>query len=160
MPSRKNAMKFQSRKFTCGPAAICNALEVYGEYLAEADVAERCKTTVDGTTSRGLVAGIRSYGYDVEPLKFRDSLLALRSIQDGFPSVLCVDNWSHWISIVGISGQRAVICDSASSHLVEFPRWEALVSRWKYTGSRYEGYRIIKTLQTIYKKEYNVPTGV
>lgn len=154
-------MKFQSRKFTCGPAAICNALEVYGEYLNESDVAVRCKTTVDGTTSRGLVAGIRSYGYDVIPLKFRDSLEALRSIQDEYPSILCVDSWSHWISVVGRCGSRAVISDSASSHLVEFPLWPELIARWKYTGSRYEGYRItdkrVVDLSDMWKKPYGLP---
>ena len=136
-------MKFQSRKFTCGPAAICNALEVYGEYLSEDTVAKSCKTTVDGTTSRGLVAGVRALGYDVEPLKFRDSLAALKNLQAGYPSIICVDSWGHWIAVVGECGNRAVICDSASSHLVEFPAWTQLIARWKYTGSRYEGYRII-----------------
>lgn len=139
-------MRYQSRHFTCGPAAICNALEVYGVYKSEDEVSKLCGTTTVGTRCTGLVRAINKMGFNVVPLKLRDGNLARTELENsvamGAPSILCVDNWQHWITLVGEIGLKAVVIDAANENLQLFPSWSELVTRWKHTGSRYEGYKI------------------
>ena len=139
-------MRFQSRKFTCGPAAICNALEVYKDYRTEDEVANLCKTTVEGTSPRGIVRGIVALGYWPQPIKWRDSLKAIGLLDSlivaGTPAILCVDSWSHWIALVGKMDGMFITVDSADNHLIQFSTPEELATRWKYTGSRYEGFAV------------------
>ena len=141
-------MRFQSRTFTCGPASICNALEVYRDYRKEDDVAVLCGTTPQGTSVRGITRGIMALGYWPQPIKWRDSLKAIGLLDYlctvGTPAILCVDSWSHWITLAGKMNGDFVLVDSASENLVIYLTPEELATRWKYTGSRYEGFAVEK----------------
>lgn len=141
-------MRFQARKFTCGPASITNALEVYGEYFQEETIAEWAKTTPQGTSASGIEKAILQAGYTPQKFQHRDATVARQDLETcvtlGVPVILCVDSWEHWVALVGRMNGRAVVADSASNHLILFPEWPDLITRWKYKGSRYSGIRIQK----------------
>lgn len=125
-------MRYQSRAFSCGPAAVCNAFSTYGTYLRED---EACEVDVSGTSERALVAGIEKNGRTAECFKARDSVIAINwmntSIRLGAPVILCVDDWTHWVAVVGIIGDRYLVADSAHEELIIPYTDVELSDRWK-----------------------------
>jgi ABC-type bacteriocin/lantibiotic exporter with double-glycine peptidase domain len=160
-------MKFQSRKFSCGSTALGNALEVYGIFKSEEYLSEVCKTNINGTSSAGLRAGIQAVGCSAIDIKLRDASEARKKLEEclvlGHPVILCVDDWSHWVALVGHINSKAIIADSASVHLVEYFKWPDLMTRWKHYGSRYHGVIVeppVVTLSDMYKEPYDLPPSV
>ncbi len=108
--------RFQAEDFSCGPAAVVNALRSLGIRLTEREVSELAGTTRSGTDERGIMRALRQLGYGVEELDTLDSdeawewlrcqLLVVR------PVVLCVENFEHWTSVVSMFGDRVVYVDS------------------------------------------------
>jgi ABC-type bacteriocin/lantibiotic exporter with double-glycine peptidase domain len=156
-------MKFQSRKFSCGATALGNALEVYGIFKSEDWLSEACKTTVQGTSAAGIRAGISAVACTAVDIKLRDASEARKKLEEcltlGHPVIMCVDDWTHWVALVGSINSKAIIADSASVHLIEYYKWPDLMERWKHIGSRYHGIIVeppaAPTLSDMYKKPYN-----
>jgi hypothetical protein len=136
-------MRYQARKFTCGPASICNALSAYGTYVKEEDA---CETSPNGTDSKAIVAGIRKHGRAAEEFKSRDSLVAITwldtSIRLGAPVILCVDAWTHWVACIGSIGDRYLVADSAHMELIVPYTSLELVDRWKH-DKRFYGIGVV-----------------
>ena len=134
-------MKFQSRKFSCGPTALSNALEVHDIFKSEDWLSEVCKTTTEGTGASGLRAGILAVACTPVDIKLRDASEARKRLEEcltlGYPVILCVDDWTHWVALVGHINSKAIVADSASVHLIEYYKWPELMKRWKHVGSRY-----------------------
>lgn len=149
-------MRFQSKRFTCGPASICNALEVYGLNHAEDDVAKLAGTTPeDGTTEAGLKKALRKLNISHTVGKHRDGLPAFLELEAnllaGNPSILSVDQWSHWIAVVGRINGKYVVVDSASQSLIQFPNQSRLAERWKGGSGRYYAIHLLQ------ENQINVP---
>jgi hypothetical protein len=136
-------MRYQARKFTCGPAAICNAMTAYGVVITEE---EACETTPFGTNERKMVAGIRKHGKAAEVFRTRDSLAAMEwldtSIMLGTPAILCVDDWSHWVTLIGKLGANYWVADSAHAELLVLYSIHDLMARWAY-DKRYYGIGVV-----------------
>lgn len=140
-------MRYQSRKFTCGPATVANVVTLLSHSITEDDA---CETSVDGTTERQIKAGLVKHGLKFEVHKGRDSLESIQwvdtSINLGSPTILCVDKWSHWIAVVGKLGGEYLVIDSAHPDLLL--KWSAgkLTKIWNYK-KRYYGIAVIKPVQ-------------
>lgn len=143
-------MRFQARRWSCGAAAVANALEVFGVYQTEEEIAKIAKTNPDGTSAAGIVRALRHFGFSPNKYQFRDGGVAvnhlLTSITLGLPNIICVDRWAHWMVVGGKMGSNFVIIDSASLHLVEFLPFQEVQDRWKHTGNRYSGIVVQKDL--------------
>jgi ABC-type bacteriocin/lantibiotic exporter with double-glycine peptidase domain len=129
------SVKYQSRKSSCGPAALLNAVEPLGFARTEDELAILCKTTTDGgTTSSNLIAAVKSLGlnYTVVNEKRFDvaRLFLFEHLTNQGTAILCVDNYEHWVTAVGISGLGHIIIDSADENLVLFWSRDQLRSRW------------------------------
>lgn len=103
-------MKFQTRTYTCGPAAAVNALRLYGVQVPEAHVAKLAGTTSDGTDERGLMRALRKLGC-------RPSAVCLTStvrkrIASGVPVIIHLDKELHWVVAIGCLGQNLIAFDS------------------------------------------------
>jgi ABC-type bacteriocin/lantibiotic exporter with double-glycine peptidase domain len=138
-------VKFQSRDETCGPAALQNACRALGLRIGQERVARLCGTSCDGTDEAGILTGIDALGLGREELRSRDVREARawlhEQLRAGRPVLLCVDEWQHWVALVGLlggnSGWRTVLVDSAVNaynraengvHLVDARR---LIRRWR-----------------------------
>jgi hypothetical protein len=56
----------------------------------------------------------------------------LLSLKRGFPAVLCVDGWSHWITVVGAERGKFIYMDSREQPVICIDRWRTLKRRWIY----------------------------
>lgn len=142
-------MRYQQNDYSCGPAAIVNALKCFGRHYRERTVQKLCGTTQEGgTDEKSLLTGIRALNWRVTELKATsrpEAFQKLWTVLDDSAALLCVDNDSHWITAIGKIGRRIVIADPKNTvknrkengvHVVPAPE---LIRRWRNAGNEYYG---------------------
>lgn len=134
-------MRFQSRKFSCGPTALHNALEAMGIHRSEDELAGLAGTTTDGTSEVGLKKAADAMGVlagTISEKRFEVARLKLfEHVYRQGTAILCVDDYSHWVTVVGLSGHRFIVIDSADNNLVLFMDDDKLEDRWTGSGNYY-----------------------
>lgn len=103
-------MKYQTRSYTCGPAAAVNALRLYGLQVPEAHVAKLAKTTSDGTDEKGLMRALRKLG--AAPTAVWLTSTVRRRVQAGIPVIIHLDEELHWVVVIGCLGDSLIAFDS------------------------------------------------
>ncbi len=112
-------MRYQDVSFSCGPAALVNALRVFGKRIAERRIRGLSSCTEeDGTDEHGLIAATRSLGYTAASHWSADQTAAWSFVRanvlDGKPCLLCIDSWGHWVTVIGIVGDHVLVADPAT----------------------------------------------
>lgn len=94
-----------------------NAGRVLGLRLSERKARTACGTTEDGTDSPELIQGIRELGLTATSHHSSDVAAAwafVRSnVMEGRPVLLCIDQWRHWVCVIGIIGGLVLLADPA-----------------------------------------------
>ena len=108
-------MRLQQKDWSCGPAALVNAVQALGKHVSERRVRKLAGTTEGGTDEHGLMAAARSLGFSASPSSSADAAAAWALVRSnvlgGRPSILCIDGWGHWVTAVGIVGERVIVFD-------------------------------------------------
>lgn len=108
--------KQQERVYSCGPAALRNALRHRWQHkVREGVIRKLAGTTPDGTDELGLKAAANALGYRVVEL-WSDSRTVFYdwvkgSLLSGKPVLLCLQNWEHWCCGLGVIGDQIVVHD-------------------------------------------------
>ena len=146
-------MRFQTKSFRCGPAALVNALKCLGELYEENEVAIPCQTTSKrGTSSQHLMLGIKRLGFKGKRISLYSSQSAWHSLRESlrhWPVILCVDRQQHWVTAIGKIGKRIVLFDpgrykhNKREHGISILTREELSKRWR--GERGDYYGIVIT---------------
>lgn len=145
-------MRFQSREYTCGPVCLQNALRAIGVRVGEKRLAAMCGCCAEGTDEANLVGAIEALGLTPAVISTSNVGEARRQLRDallgGAPVLLCVDEWNHWITVIGVLGAagdwRAVVIDSSrvtynrAENGVHVVRASRLLRRWR-AGRRTAG---------------------
>lgn len=114
-------MRFQSENYSCGAAAVVNALRCLGVKVPERRVSSVARTSEEnGTDENGVMDAAREFGAAAakfENVSQKDAWRWLKSsLLEGKPVILCIDNWQHWVTAVGLLGDGSVvIVDSANT---------------------------------------------
>lgn len=113
-------MKYQSRSHTCGPAALGNAARALGISASERRLVSLSGCTEDlGADEHGLIAAAREIGLKATPHWTADKNAAWAFVRaaalDGRPCLLCISNWGHWVTTIGMLGDRIVLDDPSNS---------------------------------------------
>ncbi len=134
----------QEKPWSCGPAALVNVMWALGKEVSEKRVRELSDADKDGTDEHQLLAAADALGLTAEVLHSADGDdmwdELISSVSDGRPCVLCVDSWDHWVAVVGVSGDRVVMQDSANTednieaNGVHLMTKAQLTKRWKCKG--------------------------
>lgn len=142
-------MRLQSRKSSCGPAALKNALEAIGIERTEDELGALSKQTTEGTSQAGLERAIDAVGKGNDPIITSNRIYEQRrevagwaissTIRSGRPVIIVVDNCEHWVSVVGMLGESFIVADSASNDVVLYYSLEQLLDRWESDTGRYFG---------------------
>ena len=126
----------QSTSYECGPYALKHALKMLGVFVDERRLGRLAGTTPAGTDEVQLGRAADAVGCDLPLVRTGDPQEARRILTAhmarGVPSLLCVDQWDHWIAVVGGDGERFAILDSAIPPVAATLEWEKLVTRWGY----------------------------
>lgn len=139
-------MFLQTHKSSCGSASICNALETLGDHAYEEVVFSLAKGGWDGIGEKGLMEALETLGYRSEAVGYRvraRALSGLRArVRRGWPVIACVDDWSHWSTVVGMIGDRFLLADPADARLVISLDDEGMAKRWRSDSGRVPFYGI------------------
>lgn len=134
-------MKFQNDEWSCGPAAIVNALRCHSVRVSERTVRAYTGTTEDGTDENDIKDGLVGLGFspsEFETTKRKDGVLWLSGSLSQGPVIACVDSWQHWVCIVGKVGNKFIIIDSVNTNKnvaengVQVIGSKDLLKRWKH----------------------------
>lgn len=115
-------MRYQKTCYSCGAAAVVNALKCFGRNVAERIVRPLAGTTEeDGTGEDGIVEALGSLGYSSKIFssdKKKESLSNLRKeLDEGNPVIIVVDKDTHWVTVVGRIGKKFLIFDSTRTQV-------------------------------------------
>lgn len=109
--------KYQQKPAWCGPAAIQNSLRAYGIRIGQERIAKLAGTCLnDGTDENGIIRAVEDLGYVASPFgtdhKKEAADWLLNNMVHGYPCVICVNNWGHWVAVVGRINRRVWLVDS------------------------------------------------
>lgn len=134
-------MRYQELSWSCGAAALRSAALVLGKKFSERTVRARAGTDEEGTDEKELIQAARDLGLTATPHHSADKSAAWAFVRanvlDGRPCVLCIDKWTHWVTVVGIVGDKVILVDPANTlknmsengvHVLSRPQ---LSRRWK-----------------------------
>lgn len=130
----------QPNEWTCGPFALKHAMVTLGRAANASDIAQTARTHWwGGTNEIRLARAARSMECDLvleRSSKADEARKRLvKHLRDKVPVLLCVDQWSHWITVVGVESSRFLVIDSAHDPVLRIYTWPQLRARWCYTDT-------------------------
>ena len=111
-------MRIQTRSWNCGPIAILNSLKAIGIKATEKQISSYTGTTkASGTNQFGILSGLTGLNIPATEYNFQDQDEAYEFIlqyikEEGKSIILDFYKGAHWISLVGVIGDRVVVWDS------------------------------------------------
>jgi ABC-type bacteriocin/lantibiotic exporter with double-glycine peptidase domain len=132
----------QDTAANCGPASVANALEALGIKRTQTECETLCKTSgTDGTSARNIIKAVQSLGCKGAVVKEKRAAVAMLMmghwLTQGRPMIICVDEASHWVAVVGKLGERILVADPADNELVVSCDSAEMVDWWTATSGYY-----------------------
>ncbi len=127
----------QPNDYSCGPFALKHALVALGR-LADEDMISSVAHPHwwAGIDEVKLARAARHFECDLPMVRRRNEHSArtalTRYLTAGFPVILCVDGWGHWVTVVSHEAGRFVLIDSKHEPVLQVLSWAQLRRRWQY----------------------------
>lgn len=126
----------QEKQYSCGPAALKNALAFLGRDVEEKAIRKVSGAHwVNGTAAEGIYGAARKFGLKPTQGRYRDFGLAYRALKrhtfQGHPCILCVDNWDHWITVLDARRDSVALLDSEYEPRSNTIKPRSLDLRWR-----------------------------
>jgi hypothetical protein len=127
----------QPNEWSCGPFALKHALLAVGRVVDVGRIAETARTRWwSGTNEIQLTRAARAEGCDLLHDSAREEDAAhrmlLAQLRERTPVLLCVEEWSHWVTVLRAEGGRFVVVDSTDEPLFSLRTWPQLRMWWRY----------------------------
>jgi hypothetical protein len=127
----------QPNIWQCGPFALKHALVMLGIFADEKDITKIAGTHWwHGTDDIQLGRAAKQFRCNLlmirrhDPEKARSELLSY--LRRGIPSLLCIYNWSHWVTVVKAESGKFIILDSREKAVLTILTWRELKNRWVF----------------------------
>jgi hypothetical protein len=132
----------QPNEWSCGPFALKHALLALGRMVDADEIAATARTHWwSGTNEIQLARAAREFECDLVLERRRDAedarKVLVKHLREQTPVLLCVDEWSHWITVVRAEDRRFVVVDSNSDPLLSVRTWPQLRNWWRYHDTDY-----------------------
>ncbi len=119
----------------CGPFALKHALIVLGISADEKTITRLATTTSkNGTNDEQLKRAARHFECNVPMIRRHDHEEARKELvsylRRGFPTLLCIHDWNHWVTVVKSENGRFILLDSRDKAVLTIVTWGELMSQW------------------------------
>lgn len=143
----------QPNKYQCGPFALKYALVMLGVFASEKSIARKAGSSWwYGTDEIGLSKAAKHY--DCRLKYFRREIgddaikVLIQHLKRGFPCILSVDNWGHWLTVINWQQGKFILIDSSKPKVINIYSTKQLLSRWKFIDPEdefksFDGYALI-----------------
>lgn len=133
----------QPNDWTCGPFALKHALVALGRGVDAKHIQITAKSHWwSGTDEIQLARAAREFDCDLMLERRRDAeearKLLVKYLREQTPVLLCVDDWTHWITVVRHEDRRFVVIDSELDPVLNILTWPQLRARWRYYDRAYD----------------------
>ncbi len=127
----------QPNNWSCGPFALKHALVMLGRFVDETDISRMAGAHWwSGADEIKLGRAARAFGCDLKFIRRKSSERAkhelLSYLRRGYPTLLCVYDWNHWITAVNAERGKYVVIDSREQPVVYSLTWSQLRNIWVY----------------------------
>ncbi|MEX0601973.1 MAG: hypothetical protein WD295_01445 [Bacteroidota bacterium] len=127
----------QPNVWQCGPFALKHALLMHGILASEDDITRLAGTRWwSGTDEIQLARAAKFFNCDLLMIRRHDPNQARRELthylRRGIPSLLCVYDWEHWVTVVKTEGGKFILLDSKDKSVLTILTWSELRNRWVY----------------------------
>jgi hypothetical protein len=127
----------QPNEWTCGPFALKHALLALGKMVDATQIASTARTHWwSGTNEIQLARAAREWECDLVLERRSDAeaarKLLIKHLRDQQPVLLCVEEWTHWVTVVRAEDRRFVVVDSTDDPLLSVKTWPQLRNWWRY----------------------------
>ena len=145
----------QPNKWQCGPFALKHALIMLGTIVDEKRLSRIAGSHWwAGTDEIKLARAAKAYNSEMHFVRRTSALRAKRelllTLKRGYPCLLCVDGWGHWITVVGSERDMFISLDSSKAPVVRVDPWRTLCKRWEYAISDPDDPSQQRTLYDLY----------
>ena len=125
----------QPNLWQCGPFALKHALIVLGIFADERTITRLAHSrSKDGTNEEQIKRAARHYECNVPMIRRHDAEIARKELTDylrrGIPTLLCINDWNHWITVVKAEDGRFILLDSQEKAVLTILTWNELRVRW------------------------------
>ncbi|CAN5849298.1 hypothetical protein BH11MYX3_BH11MYX3_07860 [soil metagenome] len=132
----------QPNEWTCGPFALKHALLALGRMVDVSQISTTAKTHWwSGTNEIQLARAARAFECDLVLERRSDAEQArkvlVKHLREQTPVLLCVEEWSHWITVLRSEDSRFVVVDSQDEPLLSVRTWPQLRNCWRYRDVDY-----------------------
>lgn len=127
----------QPNLWQCGPFALKHALVMLGILADENEITDIAGSRWwSGTDEFQLANAARRFNCDLTLIRRYDPDVARRELVDflrrGIPVLLCVQEWSHWVTAVKMEQGKFIILDSRKKSVLTILTWRELKKEWIY----------------------------
>jgi len=127
----------QPNNWQCGPFALKHALIMLGIVADENRVSRLAGASWwAGADEIKLGRAAKAYDCELKMVRRKNSLRARRelllALRRGHPCLLCVENWNHWVTVVGAEKGKLIYVDSRKHPVVRVATWPQLRRKWQY----------------------------
>ncbi|MFA6541263.1 MAG: hypothetical protein WCT99_06630 [Bacteroidota bacterium] len=131
------SIKPQPNLWQCGPFALKHAMVTLGIFADEKDITKIARTRSSyGTDEIQLARAAKEYGCDMQMVRRHDPDDAkkqlLQYLRRGIPSLVCVYEWSHWVTVVKSEGGKFIVLDSRDKAVLQILTWSQLKNMWVF----------------------------
>jgi len=150
--------------YQCGPFALKYGLIMLGKMEDEKEIEDLAGSTWwSGTNEIGLEKAANHYECNLNEIKLTgDPASALNSLNKhlsrNYPAILCVDKWSHWITVIKKEDNKYICMDSAMKKVIILLSERELLRRWKYVDNNlilYSGYTLVPWYKPRVRAKFN-----
>ena len=148
----------QPNKYQCGPFALKYALVMLGVFASEKSIAKRAGSTWwFGTDEIGLARAAKYYDCRLKYFRRetgKDAVkILMQHLKKGYPCILSVDNWEHWLTVINWQQGKFILIDSIKNRVINIYTAAQLTRRWKYLDPddefiSFDGYAVIPNFKT------------
>lgn len=154
----------QPFKYQCGPFALKYALVMLGKFESENFISKKAGSNWwYGTDEIGLEKAAKHFNCKMKYFRREtgpDAIKALtQHLRKGYPCILSVDDWGHWITVVNWQQGKFVVVDSSLDRVITINSANQIARRWKYIENSfrsYDGYALIPNFKVLTKAKLTI----
>ena len=125
----------QPNLWQCGPFALKHALIVLGIFAEQRTITRiAASRSTYGTDEEQLRRAAKHFDCNLPMIRRHDPETARKELvvflRRGIPTLLCIDEWNHWVTAVKAEDGRFILLDSREKAVLTIMRWSVLRKRW------------------------------
>lgn len=142
----------QPNQWQCGPFALKHALIALGIFAEERTITRLSGSHWwNGTDEIQLGKAAKYFHCRMRMIRRHDPEQARREmvgfLRRGIPSLLCVYEWGHWVTVVKAESGKFILLDSKDKAVLTIQTWRELRNNWVFHEQDEED---LKHFETIY----------